>query len=65
MEETIEVIISKDGAVKLDAKGFSGKGCSIALNELAKALGSMSDFTKKTKFYDEEQTQEVNVTTKE
>jgi hypothetical protein len=61
-EEIVEITISKDGSgVKLNALGFSGKGCSIALNDLAKTLGSMTDFTKKTEYYNEVQEEVVIV----
>lgn len=64
-EEIIEITISEDGSnIELDAKGFSGTGCSMALNDLTKALGSVSRFTKKADYYNKEKGKDVVITTK-
>lgn len=64
-EEVLEITISEDGSsIEIDAKGFSGKGCSIALNELSKALGDMSRFTKKSEYYNKEKDKNVVINTK-
>lgn len=64
-EETIEITISEDGSsIDLDAKGFSGKGCSIALNELTKALGEVSRFTKKADYYNKDKNENVIINTR-
>lgn len=64
-EEIIEITISKDGAeIELDAKGFSGKGCSVALNELSRVLGDMSKMEKKKEFYNKDLDEDVTITTK-
>lgn len=64
-EEIIEITINKDGTeISLDAKGFSGKKCSIALNELGNALGSITTLNTKSEFYNTEKTEEVIITIK-
>ena len=49
--EEIEIIIDKDGTVHMDAKGFHGKGCHVALEEIAAKLGKVASRKNKAEFY--------------
>lgn len=62
-EQTIEITISADGnKVDLEAIGFNGKGCSMALNDLGTALGQIGPLRKKSEFYNTDNNQDVLVT---
>ena len=41
-KEEFEILIDKDGAVRLTAKGFQGKECEIPLKRLQQLLASDS-----------------------
>lgn len=45
--KTIEVIVQTDGALKIDAVGFSGPDCEKATRFLEDALGRPTGKTKK------------------
>ena len=64
-EESLFVTISADGSeIRLEAKGYEGNTCSIALNGFGKALGKIESMTKKSEFYSEETATEVTIVTK-
>jgi len=48
---TIEVIVNKDGSLKIDAVGFKGADCQKATEFLERALGRVSGKTKKPEFH--------------
>lgn len=52
--KTIEVIVSPDGEVKIEAVGFSGSSCTKATEALEKALGVTKSKTKKKEFWAQE-----------
>ena len=63
-EEKIVITISKDGSkVQMDAQGFSGGECSVALHRLGEALGQVTTFDHKPEYYDKETDEEVVITT--
>ena len=49
--EQITVNIAPDGAVSIDAAGFSGADCEQATRFLEKALGQVSRRTKKPEYW--------------
>ena len=49
--KTIEVIISPDGSLKIDAVGFKGADCEKATAFLEKALGTVNGRQKKPEHY--------------
>jgi hypothetical protein len=49
--KTIEVIVSTDGTLKIDAVGFSGPDCEKATQFLEKALGATTGKQKKPEHY--------------
>jgi hypothetical protein len=51
MAREIEVIISDDGAVSIEALGFEGKACEDATKELEKVLGETTESKKKPEWY--------------
>jgi hypothetical protein len=42
MSQTIEVIVSPQGATKVQTKGFAGSSCRDATRELEQALGQQT-----------------------
>lgn len=53
-EKELVIEIDKNGEVHIEALGFKGKGCSIAVDEITKALGTVKKKTIKPEFYQEE-----------
>ena len=49
--KTIEVIISQDGSLRIDAVGFQGADCEKATAFLEKALGAVKGKQKKPERY--------------
>ena len=49
--KTIEVIVSADGSIKIDAVGFSGPDCEKATRFLEEALGRTTGKSKKPEHY--------------
>ena len=58
MAKTIEVIVSTDGAIKIDAVGFKGADCERATAFLEKALGTASGRQKKPEYHGKAQAQQ-------
>ncbi len=51
MKRTIEIIISPQGQVQIDAVGFKGPDCELATRFLEEALGVVNKKTKKPEFH--------------
>jgi hypothetical protein len=51
MSNTVKVIVQPDGALRVDASGFSGADCEKATEFLEKALGSVAHKRKKPEYY--------------
>ncbi len=51
MKRTIEIIISPQGQVQIDAVGFKGPDCELATRFLEEALGEVGKKTKKPEFH--------------
>ena len=58
--ETITITVSPVGAIKVDAQGFSGSGCTAATRAIEEALGSGSRSIK-TEYYAQEETTQQQV----
>lgn len=50
-KRTIEIIISPQGQVQIDAVGFKGPDCELATKFLEEALGVVGRKTKKPEFH--------------
>lgn len=55
--KTVEVTISPDGEIKIEAVGYSGAECEQATAALEKALGIAHDRMAKPERYQQGQTQ--------
>lgn len=55
MKPSIEVIVSSDGTVVIDAMGFSGPDCEQATRFLEAALGIKSQGARKTEYHSQRQ----------
>ena len=51
MAKTIEVIVHRDGSLKIDAVGFQGADCEKATRFLEQALGRPTGKQKKPEYY--------------
>jgi hypothetical protein len=49
----IEVVISKDGTITVEAIGVVGAGCMDLTRSLEQALGSVESRSCKTEFYEQ------------
>ena len=49
--QTIEVVVDPAGGIKIDALGFTGADCEKATAFLEKALGCVTQTTKKPEYY--------------
>jgi len=47
----IEIILSPDGGVSVDAQGFKGKSCEEATAFIEKTLGEAKNYRKKPEYY--------------
>lgn len=54
----IEIVVDTTGAVKIEAKNFSGTSCTDATRPFEKALGAVTDNQFKPEYY-ETQTEQV------
>ena len=50
-QKEVEVIINKDGTIEMDQKGWEGKSCDGAINDLIKSLGTVSQKKKKKEYF--------------
>ena len=53
--EEIKVVIPKSGPVTIDVNGFKGPGYKDLTKAIEKALGQVTQDTKKQEFYDEQE----------
>ena len=51
MKRTIEIIITPQGQVQIDAVGFKGADCERATAFLEEAMGTVGSKTKKPEFH--------------
>ncbi len=51
MKKTIEVIVSSNGEIQIDAVGFKGADCEQATRFLEEALGLVSTRAKKSEYH--------------
>jgi hypothetical protein len=51
MNRTIEVIVSPNGDIQIDAVGFTGPDCEQATKFLEAALGTVAQKQKKPEFH--------------
>jgi hypothetical protein len=49
--QTIEIIVTKNGKVKVEAFGFQGSSCEEATRFIEEKLGTASSSDKKPEFY--------------
>jgi len=47
----IEIMIDQEGMLSADLKGFEGKQCSKAIDELLKAIGKSGETKKKKEYF--------------
>ena len=53
MSAEIEVIVSKDGTITVEAKGAVGPGCLDLTRALEEALGSVESRSCKTEYFEQ------------
>jgi len=51
MKQTIEIIVTPQGQLQIDAMGFKGPDCALATRYLEEALGQVASCKKKPEFY--------------
>ena len=51
MTKTIEIIVTPEGSLVIEAVGFQGTGCQEATRFLEEALGNMQQREKKPEFH--------------
>jgi hypothetical protein len=56
MKKTIEVIVSPNGQIQIDAVGFKGADCERATQFLEEALGVVRNRAKKPEYHQSRQT---------
>jgi hypothetical protein len=56
MKKTIEIIVSSNGEIQIDAVGFKGADCERATRFLEEALGVVSTRAKKPEYHQTRQT---------
>ena len=54
MPKRVEVILGKDGSVKVEAQGFTGKSCEEATKFLDELFGEATEKKHKDEYYQEE-----------
>lgn len=52
--KSVEIIITPDGNVAIEAVGFKGKGCEKATKAFEEALGKVKSSTKKPEYHQTE-----------
>ena len=63
MSKKVEVLLGKDGSVKVEALGFKGSSCVEATNFIREAIGAKSNNDNtflKSSYYEEESDLNVN-----
>jgi hypothetical protein len=56
MKKTIEIIVSPQGDISIDAVGFKGADCERATRFLEEALGVVSNRAKKPQYHQSRET---------
>ena len=51
MPESVEITITTDNQVTVEARGFKGKGCEAATEAIEKALGAVDGKIKKPEYH--------------
>ena len=51
MSKTIEVVVSSEGAIQIDAVGFKGADCEHATKFLEEVLGTVQQKQKKPEYH--------------
>ena len=51
MEKCVVVTFDKDGTANFDAVGFQGRGCQLAIDDLAKGMGKKTDEGSKPELF--------------
>ena len=54
MKQVIEVIVSPDGKITVQTKGFAGSACKAASDSLEQALGLKASEKMTAEFYSEQ-----------
>ena len=49
--KSVDITIDRHGAVQVDAKGFKGKGCAEATEQIQLVLGGSQDTKKKPEYF--------------
>jgi hypothetical protein len=49
--KSIEILISPEGAITIEAKGYAGPECAAATQAIADALGHIVERKKKPEYY--------------
>lgn len=57
MKQKIEVVISPDGAISVEAVGYEGKDCEEATRFLEQALGQVQQRQHKPEYYRQQRSQ--------
>ena len=55
MKTAIEIIIARNGDIRIDAVGFKGTDCAKATKYLEEALGAMKHKVKKPEYHQQQQ----------
>lgn len=58
--KTINVVITKDGNITMDAQGFKGRDCEKYIKKLLDGLGKTDD-KKKVEYYQTTNTNNINI----
>ena len=53
-KKQIEIMISADGEVSMDASGFKGGACEDAISHLHREIGKVTETKRKPEFYQKE-----------
>jgi len=54
MAKKVEIILGKDGSVKIEAFGFKGSSCEEAVEFLKKTLGDPETHDLKSSYYEDD-----------
>ena len=57
----LEIIVGKDGKLRVKIKGFPGKACMDVAKILEEALGEIKDVEHTSEFYDPEEETRINL----
>lgn len=60
MSREIEIIIRRDGTVKIEAFGYEGPACAADLDWLQETIGKVKEEEHKPEFYNTQSTSDRN-----